>query len=90
MTLKLVFTASLRDTRYLRDSLKNKPASILVVSLGKALCGIPHLCVVDRWLATPKRARIALRSLSRDRRIDMQLNTKNLKWFNPQRTGRLA
>ena len=36
--------------------------------------GFPHLGVVDRWLATPKRARIALWSLSRDRRINMQLN----------------
>ena len=39
--------------------MKNKPASLLVVPLGKALSGIPHLDVVDRWLATPKRARIA-------------------------------
>ena len=52
----------------------NKPASLLVVSLGKALSQIPHLGVVDKWLATPKRARIAHRSLSRDRRINMQLN----------------
>ena len=29
--------------------------------------------MVDRWLATPKRARIAHWSLSRDRRINMQL-----------------
>ena len=38
-----------------------KPASLLVVPLGKALNGIPHLGVVDRWPATPKRARTALR-----------------------------
>ena len=35
--------------------------------------GFPHVGVVDRWLATPKRARIAHWSLSRDRRINMQL-----------------
>ena len=59
MALKLVFTASLRDAQQYRDSVENKPASLLVVPLGKALSGIPHLGVVDRWLATPKRARIA-------------------------------
>ena len=37
------------------------------------LAGFPHHGVVDRWLATPKRARIAHWSLSRDRRINMQL-----------------
>ena len=39
--LKLVFTASLLDVQHLRDSVKNKPASLLVVPLGKALNGIP-------------------------------------------------
>ena len=53
--------------------MENKPASSFVVSLGKALGGILHLGVVDRWLATPKRARIAFLSLSRDRRMNMQL-----------------
>ena len=37
MTLKLVFTASLLDVQYSKDSLENKPASLLVVPLGKAL-----------------------------------------------------
>ena len=40
--------------------MENKPASLLVVPLGKALgAGLPHLGVVDKWMATPKRARIA-------------------------------
>ena len=56
--------------------MKNKPASLLVVPLGKALSGIPHLSVVERRLANPKRARIAHWSLSRDRRISMQLTNK--------------
>ena len=44
MTLKLVFTASLLDAQH-RTSVKNKPASLLVVSLGKALSGIlPSWC----------------------------------------------
>ena len=47
MTLKLVFAASLLDAQHLRDSVKNKPASLLVVPLGKALSGLPHLGVVD-------------------------------------------
>ena len=41
MTLKLVFTASLLDTQYSRGSVENKPESLLVVPLGKALSGIP-------------------------------------------------
>ena len=41
MALKLVFTASLRGVQHLRDSVKNKPASSLVVPLGRALSGIP-------------------------------------------------
>ena len=35
-----------------------KPAGLLVVMFGKTLSGIPHLGVLDRWLATFKRARI--------------------------------
>ena len=59
MTLKLVFTASLLDAQQQWDSVENKPASLLVVPLGKTLSGFPYLDVVDRWPATPKRARIA-------------------------------
>ena len=39
--------------------MENRPASLLVVPLEEHLAGFPHLGVVDRWLATPKRARIA-------------------------------
>ena len=39
--IKLVFTASLLDAQRLRDSVENKPTSLLVALLGKALCGIP-------------------------------------------------
>ena len=59
MNLKLVFAASLLDAQHLRDSVENKPASLLVVPLGRHLTGFPYLDVVDRWPATPKRARIA-------------------------------
>ena len=41
MTLKLLFTASLLNAQHERDSVENKPASLLVVPLGKALNGIP-------------------------------------------------
>ena len=41
MTLKLVFTVSMLDAQHLRDSVENKPASLFVVPLGKALSGIP-------------------------------------------------
>ena len=41
MTLKLVFTAFLLDAKHEGDSVENKPASSLVVLLGKVLNGIP-------------------------------------------------
>ena len=42
---KMVFTASLLGVQRIRDSVENKPASLLVVSLGKALNGMaPSLC----------------------------------------------
>ena len=40
MTLNLVLTVSQPDVQRSRDSVKNKPASVLVVPLGKALSGI--------------------------------------------------
>ena len=41
----MVFTASLPGAQHIRDSVENKPASLLVVSLGKALNGMPpSLC----------------------------------------------
>ena len=44
-TLKMVFTASLLGALQNRDSVENKPASLLVVSLSKALNGMPpSLC----------------------------------------------
>ena len=41
MTSKLVFTASLLDAQHLGNSVKNKPASLLAVPLGRAFIGIP-------------------------------------------------
>ena len=41
ITLKLVFIASLLDAQHYRESVVNKPASLLVVWLVKALSGIP-------------------------------------------------
>ena len=41
----MVFTASLLGAQQNRDSVENNPASLLVVSLGKALDGMPpSLC----------------------------------------------
>ena len=41
----MVSTASLLGIQHKRDSVENKPASLLVVSLGKALSGTPpSLC----------------------------------------------
>ena len=47
--LKMVSTASLLGARHLKEVVENKPASSLVVSLGKALNGTPRLYVEDRW-----------------------------------------
>ena len=55
MTLTSVFTASLLDAQHQRDSVANKPASLLVEPLGKALKGISHLGVVTGCPVTPKR-----------------------------------
>jgi len=39
--LKMVFTASLLGAQQIKRSVKKKPASLLVVSLGKTLNGTP-------------------------------------------------
>ena len=74
MTLKLVFTASLLDDQHQWNSVEDKPGSVLVVPLGKALSGIPPSWC-GRQMAGNSQARSysALISLSRDRRINMQL-----------------
>ena len=41
MTMRLAFTASLWNAQHYRDSVENKPASLLVMALGKALSEIP-------------------------------------------------
>ena len=57
-TVKLVFTASLIDAQNQKESVENKPASLLVIMLGKALSAIPpSYRVGDRWPSSPKRAR---------------------------------
>ena len=50
VTLQLVFIASLLDAQHERDSVETKPASLLVVPLGKALSGIPP-CWCGRQMA---------------------------------------
>ena len=49
-TLKMVFIASLLGVQHLWEVVENKLANSLVVSLGKALNGTPHLYVEDRCL----------------------------------------
>ena len=46
---KMASAAFLLGARHLGKVVENKPASSLVVSLGKALNGTPHLYVEDRW-----------------------------------------
>ena len=47
-TLKIISTAFLLGVRHLGEVVENKPASPLVVSLGKALNGMPHLHMEGR------------------------------------------
>ena len=49
MTLKMVSTASLLGAQHLGKVVENKPASSLLVFLGKALIGMPHVYMEDRW-----------------------------------------
>ena len=56
----MVSIASLIGARHLWEVVENKPASSLVVSLGKALDGMPPLFmwkIGDPEMATPKRVR---------------------------------
>ena len=48
----MVFTASLLGAQHNRDSVENKPANLLVVSLGKALNGMPTFSC-GRWGGGP-------------------------------------
>ena len=57
MTSKFAFTAFKLDAQRYRDNVENKPASLLVVPLGKALGTISPSQSGDKWPATPKRAR---------------------------------
>ena len=58
MTSKTVFTASLLGAQPLVEVVENKPASSLVVSLGKTLDGMLHLFVEDRWPSFPTEDRV--------------------------------
>ena len=58
-TLKMVFTASLLGARHMRDSVENKPVSLLVVSLSKTLNGMPpSLC--GRQMVGPSSLPVAM------------------------------
>ena len=51
----MVFTASVLGAHHIRDSVENKPASFLVVSLGKTLNGMP-LSLCGRQMVGPKQS----------------------------------
>ena len=67
--------------------MENKPASLLVVPLGKALGGIPYPSVVDRWPATHTRASYSALIASRDRRMNKHPTKYNTKPVVKQRQG---
>ena len=87
--LKMVSIAFLVGARHLWEVVENKPASSLVVSLGKALNGTPRPTFVwktgDPEIATPKqvqtyRPKHSDTSLSREWRINMA-NKKKISLF---------
>ena len=55
MILKLVFTASLLDAQQCEGQWRQ----VYLCRWERHLAEFPHLSVVERWLATPKGARIA-------------------------------
>ena len=57
MTLKLVFTAPCLTLSIEGTVWSTSRQVYLLCRWKKHLAGFPHLGVVDRWLATPKRAR---------------------------------
>ena len=57
-TLKMVFTAFLLGAQQLGKVAENKPASSLVVSLGKTLNGTPPPLCGDRWPSFPYKERV--------------------------------
>ena len=58
----MVFTVFLLGAQQNRDSVENKPASLLVVSLDKALNGMPtYLC--DRQMVGPSSLPVVVASV---------------------------
>ena len=74
----MVFTASLLGAQHIRDSVENKPASLLVVSLGKALNGMPpSLC--GRQVVGPSSLRSWWSSRTKDMQTEHELIRVNEK-----------
>ena len=73
-TLKFVFTPSCLTFSIKGTVWRTSRQVYLLCRWERHLTRLSHLGVVDRWPATPKRARITLWSLSRDRRINIPLN----------------
>ena len=74
-TVKIVFTACLLGVQHKRDSVENKPASLLVVPLAKKLNGmLPSLC--DRQVAPRTGStRVVLR-----RQVKIDSNLENIPY----------
>ena len=68
----MVFTASLLGAQHIRDSVENKPASLLVVPLGKALNGMSSsLC--GRQMVGPSSLPVVVPSLTKDMQTEHEL-----------------
>ena len=68
----MVFTAYLLGAQHIMDSVENKPASFLVVSLGKTPNGmLPSLC--GRQMVGPSSLPVMMASLIKDMQTEHQL-----------------
>ena len=68
----MVFTASLLGAEHIRDSVENKPASLVVVSLGKALNGMPP-SLRGRQMVGPSSLPVVVARLTKDVQIEHEL-----------------
>ena len=68
----MVFTASLLGAQHIRDSVENKPASLPVVYLGKALNGMPpSLC--GRHMVGPSSLPVVVAQSTKDMQTEHEL-----------------
>ena len=72
----MVFTASLVGAWHLRDSVENKPASLLVAPLGKTLTGMSS-SLHGKQVVSPGSLSVVVPSLTKDTQTEHELKRMN-------------